>query len=310
MAGFYPIPPVIEAQLLVQFSDAHKAKGIESEWRGGSGAVPDVFLEGITSTPNGMLYVVDIPFGRILKVDPETKEIKECVQWAEGEPNGLAVRDDGKMLVADYRRGLLLFDPKENTIKPFLPRRNLESWKGLNDLVINSKGDVYFTDQGQTGLQDPTGGVWCYTAQGKLHQLINNGASPNGIVLSPDEKFLYVAMTRSNEVWRMPVLEDGSTVKVNKFFVGFGNSGPDGLTIDEEGSLFIAHPSLACVFVVDKHGIPKARIQSGGTRPLVTNCIFGSGPNDKKRLYITNSLDGKIEYVDWHCGGGTPIRAV
>lgn len=92
-------------------------------------------------------------------------------------------------------------------------RRNLESWKGLNDLVISSKGDICtfsseqrsasrltsfsrpdFTDQGQTGLHDPTGGVWCYTAEGRLHQLINNGASPNGIVLSGDEKFLYVAM--------------------------------------------------------------------------------------------------------------------
>lgn len=97
-----------------------------------------------------------------------------------------------------------------------LIRRNLESWKGLNDLVISSAGDICsfalpylpptclgltslqpfsdFTDQGQTGLQDQTGGVWCYTAQGKLHQLINNGISPNGIVLSPDEMFLYVAM--------------------------------------------------------------------------------------------------------------------
>ncbi|GAA6019811.1 hypothetical protein JCM10207_003705 [Rhodosporidiobolus poonsookiae] len=307
MAGFYPIPPVLEPKLLYQVPNSLKAKGIESDWVGGSGAVPTVFLEGPTTDKEGNLYVVDIPFGRILKVNPETKEAKECVQW-DGEPNGLAVRDDGKMLVADYKKGLLLFDPVECTIKPFLPRRNLESWKGLNDLVINSKGDVYFTDQGQTGLQDQTGGVWCYTAEGKLHQLISNGISPNGIVLSPDEKFLYVAMTRDNSVWRMPVLPDGTTTKANRFFVGFGNSGPDGLTIDEEGNLFIAHPSLACVFVVDKHGIPKARIQSGGERPLVTNCIFGSGPNDRQRLYITNSLDGRIEYIDWHCKGGTPIR--
>ncbi|GAA5843232.1 hypothetical protein JCM11251_002255 [Rhodosporidiobolus azoricus] len=309
MAGFYPIPPVIEPQLLVQIPDSLKAKGIESDWVGGSGAIPDIFLEGITSVPDGSLYFVDIPFGRILKVDPKTKKIKECVQW-DGEPNGLAVRDDGKMVVADYKRGLMLFDPKDNTIKPFLPRRNLESWKGLNDLVINSSGDIFFTDQGQTGMHDPSGGVYCYTAQGKLHQLISNGISPNGIVLSPDEKFLYVAMTRDNSVWRMPVLPDGTTTKANKFFVGLGNSGPDGLTIDEEGNLFIAHPSLACVFVVDKHGIPKARIQSTGKRPLVTNCIFGSGPDDRNRLYITNSLDGRIEYVDWHCKGGTPIRAV
>lgn len=67
------------------------------------------------------------------------------------------------MIVADYKKGLLIFDPKEITIKPFLPRsvrfllilaagcfscdihhcsRNLESWKGLNDLVIASNGDI------------------------------------------------------------------------------------------------------------------------------------------------------------------------
>lgn len=90
MAGFYPIPPVIEPKLLVQFGDEHKAKDIETDWRGGSGAIPDVFLEGITSTPDGALYVVDVPFGRILRVDPD-RSITECVQW-DGEPNGLAVR--------------------------------------------------------------------------------------------------------------------------------------------------------------------------------------------------------------------------
>ena len=90
MAGFYTIPPVIEPKLLVQFGDEHKAKDIETDWRGGSGAIPDVFLEGITSTPDGALYVVDVPFGRILRVDPD-RSITECVQW-DGEPNGLAVR--------------------------------------------------------------------------------------------------------------------------------------------------------------------------------------------------------------------------
>lgn len=108
-----------------------------------------------------------------------------------------------------------------------------------------------------------------------MHQLINNGISPNGIVLSPDEKSLYVAMyvllcdaarqtflltllqyrTRDNSVWRMPILPDGTTTKANRFcewcrsherllnlwltlyreVMSFGNSGPDGLTIDEEG---------------------------------------------------------------------------
>jgi len=109
-------------------------------------------------------------------------------------------------------------------------------------------------------MSDPTGGVYCLSSQSILTQLIDNGVSPNGIVLSPDEKWLYVAMTRSNSVWRMPLHSDGSTTKANLFFQSFGNSGPDGLTIDSEGNLFICHPSLATVFVVDKHGLPVCRI--------------------------------------------------
>jgi gluconolactonase len=50
--------------------------------------------------------------------------------------------------------------------------------------------------------------------------------SPNGIVLSPDEKFLFVAMTRGNCVWRMPLMPDGSVTKAGQFFTSYGPSGP------------------------------------------------------------------------------------
>lgn len=122
MAGFYPIPPVITPELLLQVPKEDHFIGT-SDWKGGNGHVPQIFLEGITTTKDGLLYVVDIPFGRILSCDPsaENPVLKERVQW-EGEPNGLAVRDDGKMVVADYKKGLLLFDPVTNTIEPFLAR--------------------------------------------------------------------------------------------------------------------------------------------------------------------------------------------
>lgn len=66
-------------------------------------------------------------------------------------------------------------------------------------------------------MSDPTGLVYRLSPSGKLDTLISNGPSPNGLVLSPDEKFLYVAMTRDNSVWRCPLHKDGTTSKVGKF---------------------------------------------------------------------------------------------
>ncbi|OGM46615.1 gluconolactonase precursor [Aspergillus bombycis] len=306
--NFYPVPPVIQAEIYARIPDSLRCTGQPTEWRGGS-ALPasDIFLEGPTCVADGSLYIVDVPYGRILKVDAE-KQVTECVRW-DGEPNGLVVREDGCIVVADYKQGLLLFDPSTNTISPMLTRRNLERFKGPNDLIVSSTNDIYFTDQGQTGMTDQTGCVYRLSPTGKLDCLVSNGISPNGLALSPDERFLYVAMTRSNAVWRLPLHTDGSTTKVGLFFQSFGCAGPDGLAVDEEGNVFICHPSLGSVFVVDADGIPKARIVTapGGGKNL-TNCTFG-GP-DGKTLFITDSLKGNVQCVRWHCRGVPASRNV
>ena len=64
---------------------------------------------------------------------------------------------------------------------------------------------------------------------GRLDCLIANGVSPNGLVLSADESVLFVAMTRDNAVWRVPLQGDGSVSKVGRFASFHGTSGPDGL---------------------------------------------------------------------------------
>lgn len=194
-------------------------------------------------------------------------------------------------------KGLLIFDPSINATTPYLTRRHLERFKGPNDLIVDSKGNVYFTDQGQTGMTDPTGKVYRLTPDGKLDCLVDNGPSPNGLVLSNDEKILYVAMTRSNHVWQLPLHDDGTTTKVAVFFQGFGPVGPDGLAIDNEGNLFICMPGLGAVFVVTERGIPLARIESPLENAFITNCTFdGCG----KMLFMTDSINGAILKIDWH----------
>ncbi|CAI7629769.1 unnamed protein product [Penicillium bialowiezense] len=306
--NFYPIPPVIQAEILTQIPAHLRCTGQPTDWRGGS-ALPasDIFLEGPVYSSDGELYVTDIPYGRILKIDAQ-KQVTECVKY-DGEPNGLVIREDGCIVIADYKQGLLIFDPSTGALSPLLARRNMERFKGPNDLVVSSKNEIYFTDQGQTGMSDPTGRVYRLCPDGRLDCLVDNGVSPNGIALSPDERFLYVAMTRSNSVWRLPLNSDGSTTKAGLFFQSFGTSGPDGLTVDEDGNLFICHPSLASVFVVDADGIPKARIvtSSEGGKNL-TNCTFGG--EDGKTLFITDSMKGNIQFVRWHCGGSVKPKAV
>ena len=79
-------------------------------------------------------------------------------------------------------------------------------------------------------MSDPTGLVYRLSPNGRLETLLSNGPSPNGLVLTPDERvssiltamsdteqFLYVAMTRENSVWICPLHADGTTTKVAQF---------------------------------------------------------------------------------------------
>ncbi|MGY4601134.1 hypothetical protein ACVWXL_008880 [Bradyrhizobium sp. GM22.5] len=81
-------------------------------------------------------------------------------------------------------------------------------------------------------------------------------------MLSADEAVLFVAMTRDNSSWRVPLMRDGGAAKVGRFSLSFGTSGPDGLTMDQNGRLFVALASLGHVFVMAPNGETIARIKS------------------------------------------------
>ena len=283
-------PHVGQAEVWTRLPDAFR-RIQPSAWADAnkSGDQIDSFLEGPLFDGQGNLYVTDIPFGRVFRINPEGSW--ELIAQYDGEPNGMKWLRPGVLLITDYKNGLMSLDVKSGVVTPFLRRRNSESFKGVNDLSFDSRGNLYFTDQGQTGLHDPTGRVYRLRPSGQLDLLLSNVPSPNGVVLSPDEKFLFVAATRGNEVWRAALMEDGTVSKVGRFFVSHGPSGPDGLAMDDKGNLAIANPGLGCVWLLDHYACPIGVWKSAAGRVL-TNMAFGGA--DGRTLYCTESETGSI----------------
>jgi len=253
------------------------------------GGIADCFLEGPSFDRAGNLWVVDIPHGRLFRISP-AGDWSEAVQY-DGWPNGLKIHADGRVFIADYRNGLMILDPATGKVTPHLPTRHSEGFKGLNDLHFSMNGDLFFTDQGQTGLHDPTGRVYRQAADGRLTQLLGTGPSPNGLVLNREENQLYVGMTRGNAVWRVPLMADGSASKVGLFIqLSGGTGGPDGMALDAEGGLIVCHLGITvCRF--DRLGrlTHHLDLEEG---LLATNVAFG-GPGNRF-LYVTESRTGTI----------------
>jgi gluconolactonase len=289
------IPETIETSLYAELPEKFRRRNTKSEWAQANrrAAQIDSFLEGPCFDKSGNLYVVDIPFGRIFRIAPD-KSWSLVVEY-EGEPNGLALHPDGRLFITDYRNGLLAVKPQTGQIEVVLGRRNSERFKGVNDLTFAKDGTLYFTDQGQTGLHDPSGRVFRYQSNGHLDCLIANGPSPNGLVLTPEQDVLFVAMTRDNSVWRVPLLPDGMTGKVGRFASFHGTAGPDGMAIDAAGNLFVAHASLGKIFVLDAEGYEIAHIRSCRGK-TTTNLTFGG---HGQSIFITESETGSILTAKW-----------
>jgi gluconolactonase len=277
----YRLPDALRRHARTPWSDANRP-----------GELLHSVLEGPCFDALGRLYVVDIPFGRVFRVGESGWDV---VAEYDGWPNGLKPFGPDQLLAADYKNGLVRINSSNGTVEPLLATMASEAFKGLNDLTIAHDGSVLFTDQGQTGLHDPTGRVWRLRPSGQLDRLISNAPSPNGIVLNASNTHAYVAMTRSCQIWRFEIRADGLVNKVQCFAqLPGGLSGPDGLVMDGHDRLFVCDPAHACIWMLDRYGIPTARFDSCAGRVL-TNAALSP---DERELFITDAETGSILICD------------
>ena len=251
------------------------------------GAPVDCFLEGPSFDRKGNLWCVDIPFGRIFRID--AKGGWELVTQYDGWPNGLKFHKDGSAYITDYRKGLLRLDTRTGAVETVLGTAFSESFKGLNDLHFADNGDLYFTDQGQSGIADPSGRVWRLRANGELQRLLGNAPSPNGVTLNSKNSQVYVAITRAQQVWRLPLMAGGTPSKTGVAIqLSGGHAGPDGIEMDAEDGLVVCHLGVG-VWRFDANFLPTHLAHAGDKHRLMTNLAFKG-----KTVYITDSMNGEI----------------
>lgn len=289
----FAAPPAVTAEVFAEIPEKYRKRGARSEWVDiqFAGAETPSFLEGPCFDAAGDLWVCDIPWGRLFRITP-AGEVHLEMEY-DGHPNGLKFLADGRALIADGHNGLMLFDRAKGVVEPYLTRDLLQPFLGLNDLTIASNGDVWFTDMGQSGLHNPNGRLYRLSADGRIECLLDTIPSPNGLVLNKAETVLYLAVTRANAVWKVPIMPDGRISKVGVFVqLSGGTSGPDGLAIDQDDNLVVCHNGFGAVWMFSAVvGEPMLRINSP-RGIFTTNCAFG-GP-ENRTLFVTESKSGTV----------------
>ena len=281
--------------------------------------------EGAAVAPDGSIYFSDIPVGpdkgQILRFDPAAGKITTFTADS-GKANGLMIDAQGRLVACEgsdhggrcVSRWDVKTGKKEILAEAYMGKR----FNAPNDLAIDLKGRIYFTDPRYLG-DEPRElehrAVYRIETEGGVTEVTHDVEKPNGIAISADQKTLYVADNNNGtdridpaapppekgamKIYAFPLDAKGLVGGERKTIYDFGaEAGCDGMTLDTKGNLYLSSRSAKRpgVLVIDPTGKEQAFIATGKPQPdgkpptgLPSNVDFGIGA-DSNMLYITVDL--------------------
>ena len=278
------------------------------------------FTEGPAWHPSGNVYFTDGINNRILRRD--RLGTIHTYRQPSGRANGLLFDRQGRLLACEgageggNRR--ITRTEADGTITVLADRYEGRRFNSPNDLAVDSQDRIYFTDPRYGPRNDlelfdaagrPVEGVYRIDPDGKVFRVLSHEVDrPNGILVSANDKYLYVAdnnndaprggVAGARKLWRFDLLADGSVDAASqKLLYDWGTDrGPDGMALDQKGRIYAAaglnkpNPPAetadkhkAGVFVITPDGKLEAFLPI--PEDSATNCAFGDA--GLQTLYIT-----------------------
>ncbi len=280
--------------------------------------------EGPAVAPDGSIYFTDMPFTKgntmILRFDPKTRQTTVFTDDA-GKSNGLAFDAEGHLLSCDGADGggrcVRRWDLKTGKSTVLADRFQGKRFNSPNDLCVDHKGRIYFTDPRYGGTEPrelAREAVYRIEKDRSVIEITRDVEKPNGLALSPDQRTLYIADHNNGgnrlspkdpepkrgamRVYAFPLDADGRVNGPRKTLVDFGKeNGCDGMRVDSKGNLYLAVRSLARpgIMVIDPAGKELAFLPTGPTnqsglfddwKGIPSNVEFGIG-DERNVLYVT-----------------------
>jgi gluconolactonase len=270
-------------------------------------AGPFTFAEGPAYDGEGVLFT-DIKNSRIMKY-VQTVGHTTVFRTDTGEANGLMLDQEGRLYACEGgNRRMVRYEPDGGTtvLADKFEGKRLNS---PNDLAIDNEGRIWFTDprygektddleldhQSVLRLTPPEseGQPW------KIERITFDTTKPNGLLISPDQKTLYVAQSeygvdKKRELRAYPIKDDGTVGEHTVLHTFSPHRGIDGMCLDTEGNIVAtagwreSGPG-PMVYVFSPDGTVQETIPVPVDRP--TNCTFGD--EDLRSLYVTTA-DGSL----------------
>lgn len=242
------------------------------------------FTEGPACDQAGNIFFTDQPNNKIMKWSIDNK--LSVFGDTFGRANGMYFDQKGNLITCSDEKNELWSIAPDGKVTVLVKDFDGKKLNGPNDLWIAPNGGLYLTDPfykrpwWDHQLQEQDGEHVYYLAPGasKLIIVVSDFEKPNGIIGTPDGKYLYVADIKANKTWRYSINKDG-TLSGKKLFAELGS---DGMTIDNKGNIYLTGKGVT-IFSPDGVLLENIPIPESWT----ANVCFGG--KDRHLLFITAS---------------------
>ncbi len=243
-----------------------------------------------------LLYWVDIPEGELYRYDPETAESERVY---ESDPiGGFTIQENGDLLlfmadgaIRTWNEGI------QETLYDSIPE---EEGSRFNDVIADPDGRVY------CGTMPPGGNLYRLDTDGRLTHLFSGVKTSNGMGFTPELDRMYYSETGAETVWVFDYDRETGDLRNREALISTdgGPGRPDGMTVDEEGYLWVARWNGGCVVRHAPDGRVVDRVQFPARK---VSCITFGGP-DYTDAYVTTATGGGPRSVEGD-GAGALFKA-